>query len=247
MQQTRSKSQVLKLKEMVNNLNQKKDPKLVENASKLVPKQAPKKNDEDKKRGRKKTNSEEKSSVEIITDVASGQTISVGDKLKVFYGPTHEYKVTYEAKVIEIDKDSSGLVYLVHYTGWNTRYDEWIAPTRIAENLSASTKAKRLKQSNVTNSPTTTSKQSSANKAAAAKRGRGTPLASKSTAGEVPRSTTPSSVTSSSSRTKSPATSATRSTSRMTRLGMINLYFQFLIHVSVNLRNYPKLCVHKLK
>jgi Ras-related protein Rab-1A len=218
MQQTRSKSQVLKLKEMVNNLNQKKDPKLVENASKLVPKQAPKKNDEDKKRGRKKTNSEEKSSVEIITDVASGQTISVGDKLKVFYGPTHEYKVTYEAKVIEIDKDSSGLVYLVHYTGWNTRYDEWIAPTRIAENLSASTKAKRLKQSNVTNSPTTTSKQSSANKAAAAKRGRGTPLASKSTAGEVPRSTTPSSVTSSSSRTKSPATPATRSTSRMTRL-----------------------------
>jgi hypothetical protein len=53
MQQTRSKSQVLKLKEMVNNLNQKKDPKLVENASKLVPKQAPK-----KKRRRQKAREE---------------------------------------------------------------------------------------------------------------------------------------------------------------------------------------------
>lgn len=54
--------------------------------------------------------------------------------------------MTYEAKVIEIDKDSSNAMYLVHYTGWNTRYDEWIQPQRIAENLSAATKAKRLKQ-----------------------------------------------------------------------------------------------------
>lgn len=63
---------------------------------------------------------------------------SVGDKLKVYY---HESKVTYEAKVIEIE---SGM-YLVHYTGWNTRYDEWVNIDRIAENLSAGTKAKRLK------------------------------------------------------------------------------------------------------
>lgn len=37
---------------------------------------------------------------------------------------------------------------------------------------------------------------------------------------DVPRSTTPSSVTSSSSRTKSPATPATRNSSRLTRQGM---------------------------
>lgn len=54
--------------------------------------------------------------------------------------------MTYEAKVIDVDKDGSGPIYLVHYTGWNNRYDEWIAPNRIAENLSATTKAKRLKQ-----------------------------------------------------------------------------------------------------
>lgn len=73
--------------------------------------------------------------------------MNIGDKLKVYYGPTHESKVTYEAKVLEIDKDANGPIYLVHYTGWNTRYDEWIQPQRIAENLSAYTKAKRLKQS----------------------------------------------------------------------------------------------------
>ena len=71
--------------------------------------------------------------------------VNVGDKLKVYYGPTHESKVTYDAKVLEIDKDAQGPIYLVHYTGWNTRYDEWINPNRIAENWSAATKAKRLK------------------------------------------------------------------------------------------------------
>lgn len=81
------------------------------------------------------------------TAVTPTQTVvNLGDKLKVYYGPTHESKVTYEAKVIEIEKDASGPIYLVHYTGWNTRYDEWIQPQRIAENLSAATKAKRLKQ-----------------------------------------------------------------------------------------------------
>ncbi|XP_053613288.1 AT-rich interactive domain-containing protein 4A isoform X2 [Plodia interpunctella] len=57
----------------------------------------------------------------------------VGDKLKVYYGPTQsESKVTYEAKVIEIS--SEGMLR-VHYTGWNTRYDEWITPQRIALNV----------------------------------------------------------------------------------------------------------------
>ncbi|XP_008196325.2 AT-rich interactive domain-containing protein 4B isoform X1 [Tribolium castaneum] len=215
MQQTRSKSQPVKPKEVVNNLSQKKETKPGETPSKPPPqKPSAKKSDDEKKRGRKKTNSDEKTSgVEIVTDVSSGQTVNVGDKLKVYYGPTHEYKVTYEAKVREIDRDSTGLVYLVHYTGWNTRYDEWISPSRIAENLSANTKAKRLKQSSANAAGST---KQSANKTAPGKRGRGASVTTKS--GEAPRSTTPSSVTSSSSRTKSPATPATRSSSRMTRL-----------------------------
>lgn len=78
----------------------------------------------------------------------------------MYYGPTHESKVTYEAKVIEIEKDATGPIYLVHYTGWNTRYDEWIQPQRIAENLSATTKAKRHKQNSGGNNVASTSKVS---------------------------------------------------------------------------------------
>lgn len=109
------------------------------------------KKDEEKKRGRKRINPEEKVLNEIAneqpsTSSTTSPSVNIGDKLKVYYGPTHESKVTYEAKVIEIDCETMGPIYLVHYTGWNTRYDEWITPSRIAENLSATTKAKRLKQ-----------------------------------------------------------------------------------------------------
>jgi len=31
--------------------------------------------------------------------LASHISVGIGDKLKVYYGPTHESKVTYEAKV----------------------------------------------------------------------------------------------------------------------------------------------------
>lgn len=213
---------------------QKKEVKLPETPNRLPQKNLGKKSDDEKKRGRKKNNSEEKCGVEIVTDVSSGQTISVGDKLKVYYGPTHEYKVTYEAKVREIDRDSTGMIYLVHYTGWNTRYDEWISPSRIAENLSANTKAKKLKQNNAANS--STAKQSSVNKTGPAKRGRGASVTNKSSSNEIPRSTTPSSVTSSSSRTKSPATPATRSSSRMTRLGIfkIPVVLMFLVEIKTD-------------
>lgn len=108
-----------------------------------------KKSEEDKKRGRKRIILDEKASNSdnsTDTSVVTVPSVNIGDKLKVYYGPTHESKVTYEAKVIEIDREAMGPIYLVHYTGWNTRYDEWIVPARIAENLSATTKAKRLKQ-----------------------------------------------------------------------------------------------------
>lgn len=40
--------------------------------------------------------------------------------------------MTYEAKVIEVSAEG---MLRVHYTGWNTRYDEWIKPQRIALNV----------------------------------------------------------------------------------------------------------------
>ncbi|XP_058828786.1 AT-rich interactive domain-containing protein 4B isoform X2 [Topomyia yanbarensis] len=78
------------------------------------------------------------SKISIVTDTKAGAgdfPIEVGDKLKVFYD---EQKVTYEAKVIEIAKQEGRPIYLVHYTGWNTRYDEWVRKERIAENLTNS-------------------------------------------------------------------------------------------------------------
>ncbi|KAG5900579.1 AT-rich interactive domain-containing protein 4B [Gonioctena quinquepunctata] len=220
---TRSKS-ISKLKEVPATLEKKLEIKLKEQKPpvvKLVKKPStpstssatpPMPTDDDKKRGKKREADDKSSNVEAGPSKAPPTVrVSIGDKLKVFYGPTNESKVTYEAKVIEIDKDQVGQVYLVHYTGWNNRYDEWIQPQRIAENLSATTKAKRSRQS----ASASTSKGNSSKPPP--KRGRLTSVSARSSTTEAPRSTTPSSVTSSSSRTKSPATPATRSMARLTR------------------------------
>ncbi|XP_055380997.1 AT-rich interactive domain-containing protein 4B [Condylostylus longicornis] len=158
-------------------------------------------------------------------NVSNDFPVEVGDKLKVYY---HEKRVTYEAKVIEISLQQGIPLYMVHYTGWNNRYDEWIPKERIAENLT-NTKAKKSKMSQGTqpgkniqenlnkastekekdkmggivlsstpSTPTIKSINSSS------KRGRGR------SDSQPPRSTTPSSVASNSSRTKSPATPVTQ-------------------------------------
>ncbi|XP_050308409.1 AT-rich interactive domain-containing protein 4B isoform X2 [Anthonomus grandis grandis] len=142
------------------------------------------------------------------------QTANIGDKLIVYYGPTNESKVTYEAKVVDIDKDASGPVYLVHYTGWNTRYDEWIQAYRIAENLSAGTKTKRCKIPAPVNVKPASGGPPSASTSKQPVPGKRNRLTSSSSRGpsedKTPRSTTPSSVTSSGSTAKSPATRSIR-------------------------------------
>ncbi|KRT83078.1 hypothetical protein AMK59_3973, partial [Oryctes borbonicus] len=228
-QQTRSKGPPPKPKDIAPSPDRKaKETPTKEIATKATASKSAKKSvEEDKKRGRKRINAEDKSNSDSTPEPTTAVIpVNVGDKLKVYYGPTHESKaVTYEAKVIEIDSEAHGPVYMVHYTGWNIRYDEWITPQRIAENLSATTKAKRLKQatstskasastSGVTPTPSTSKLPS--------KRGRSISISGKSAATEPPRSTTPSSITSSSSRTKSPATPATTRNSRLTRQGESN-------------------------
>lgn len=54
----------------------------------------------------------------------------LGTRLKVKYGGGKTEKI-YDAKVVETKTDDTGLSYLVHYAGWNNRYDEWIQPERI--------------------------------------------------------------------------------------------------------------------
>lgn len=49
------------------------------------------------------------------------------------YGRGRQLKV-YEAKVLKIETDTDGkMKYFVHYSGWNSRYDEWIRKNRIVE------------------------------------------------------------------------------------------------------------------
>ncbi|XP_004518814.1 AT-rich interactive domain-containing protein 4B isoform X2 [Ceratitis capitata] len=180
---------------------------------KIQKKQTPQ--SDDKRNKRKKD--------DIIEKVDIGDFIvEVGDKLKVYY---HEKKVTYEAKVIEISVQRGSPMYLVHYTGWNNRYDEWVPRERIAENITKGSKQKgRLsnpgaiekQKENPSKPPTAplmnlsgppnsnanilSSTPISTKMSVAAKRGRGR------SDSLPPRSTTPSSIASNSSRTKSPAT-----------------------------------------
>lgn len=203
-----------------------------------------------KKRGRKR---KEYETEKLRTDEQLAETapsykgpVECGDKLKVYYGPTHESKVTYEAKVIEIEKEGPEPMYLVHYTGWNTRYDEWIKAPRIAQNITqAQGRVKRVK---ATPRPQTPSTNSSSNKLKGTCNSSGNASQSRRRAQSVAptsstvqsvtstpikeakkeekerdkeiiqptRSTTPLSIASSSSRTKSPATPVNRPT-RTTR------------------------------
>ena len=63
--------------------------------------------------------------------------VAIGDRIRVKYGKGKQLKV-YEAKVMNLvdteeADDPAKLKYFVHYTGWNTRYDEWIKRNRIVE------------------------------------------------------------------------------------------------------------------
>lgn len=203
-----------------------------------------------KKRGRKRKEYEtEKSRAdEQLTETAPSYKgpVDFGDRLKVYYGPTHESKVTYEAKVIDIEKDGAEPMYLVHYTGWNTRYDEWIKASRIAQNFTqAQGRVKRTKtprpQTPSTNlstanksakgacTSTTNASQSRrrAQSVAPTSTGAGASSTStkdskkeekdKETTPQPMRASTPLSIASSSSRTKSPATPANNRQTRTSR------------------------------
>ncbi|KAJ3136144.1 Esa1p-associated factor [Physocladia obscura] len=50
---------------------------------------------------------------------------SAGDKILCFHGP-----LLYEAKVLKTDQRGDGQYYLVHYNGWNTKWDEWVPEAR---------------------------------------------------------------------------------------------------------------------
>ncbi|KAM3920140.1 AT-rich interactive domain-containing protein 4A isoform 2-T3 [Leptodactylus fuscus] len=53
-----------------------------------------------------------------------------GTKVKVKYGRGKTQKI-YEANIKSTEVDGGELLYLVHYYGWNVRYDEWVKADRI--------------------------------------------------------------------------------------------------------------------
>uniref|UniRef100_A0A672SE01 ARID domain-containing protein n=1 Tax=Sinocyclocheilus grahami TaxID=75366 RepID=A0A672SE01_SINGR len=53
-----------------------------------------------------------------------------GTKVKVKYGKGKTQKI-YEANIKNTETDDGEALYLVHYYGWNVRYDEWVKADRI--------------------------------------------------------------------------------------------------------------------
>ncbi|KAJ8285034.1 hypothetical protein COCON_G00038840 [Conger conger] len=58
------------------------------------------------------------------------ESYPAGMKVQVRYGRGRTQK-TYEATVKESDLEGGQVLYLVHYCGWNIRYDEWIKADKI--------------------------------------------------------------------------------------------------------------------
>uniref|UniRef100_A0A3P9JWQ8 AT rich interactive domain 4A (RBP1-like) n=1 Tax=Oryzias latipes TaxID=8090 RepID=A0A3P9JWQ8_ORYLA len=62
-------------------------------------------------------------------DEEDGDSLA-GTKVRVKYGRGKTQKI-YEAHIKKTDSDSGEQFYLVHYYGWNVRYDEWVKADRI--------------------------------------------------------------------------------------------------------------------
>ncbi|XP_076235160.1 AT-rich interaction domain hat-trick [Calliopsis andreniformis] len=157
---TRSKSKDDNVKSKVSSETRETRTPSRESERKTLSKQRRLTEEELKRRGRKRKEYEAEKSRpdEQLTESAPCYKgpVELGDRLKVYYGPTHESKVTYEAKVIDMEKDGTEPMYLVHYTGWNTRYDEWIKASRIAQNFTqAQGRVKRIKATSRPQTPST--------------------------------------------------------------------------------------------
>ncbi|XP_062256394.1 AT-rich interactive domain-containing protein 4B isoform X1 [Platichthys flesus] len=74
-----------------------------------------------------------------------------GMKVQVRYGRARNLK-TYAATVKEADVEGGEVLYLVHYCGWNVRYDEWIKADKIVrpanKNVSKIKHRKKIKNKN---------------------------------------------------------------------------------------------------
>ncbi|XP_011488430.1 AT-rich interactive domain-containing protein 4A isoform X3 [Oryzias latipes] len=77
-------------------------------------------------------------------DEEDGDSLA-GTKVRVKYGRGKTQKI-YEAHIKKTDSDSGEQFYLVHYYGWNVRYDEWVKADRIIWPSEKGTKRRQRKK-----------------------------------------------------------------------------------------------------
>ena len=75
-----------------------------------------------------------------------------GTRLRVRYNKGKVLKA-YEAKVLDAREDYSGPEWLVHYAGWNNRYDEWVRREQIVEVIQRGNSKTAPSISQIRNSP----------------------------------------------------------------------------------------------
>ncbi|KAM4723892.1 AT-rich interactive domain-containing protein 4A [Anableps anableps] len=77
-------------------------------------------------------------------DEEDGDSLA-GTKVRVKYGRGKTQKI-YEAHIKKTDVDNGEQFYLVHYYGWNVRYDEWVKADRIIWPAEKGTKKRQRKK-----------------------------------------------------------------------------------------------------
>ncbi|KFV95019.1 AT-rich interactive domain-containing protein 4A, partial [Eurypyga helias] len=89
-----------------------------------------KESDEEEGRQREREEIENKGESEGEEDEEDAEPCLTGTKVKVKYGRGKTQKI-YEASIKSTEIDDGEVLYLVHYYGWNVRYDEWVKADRI--------------------------------------------------------------------------------------------------------------------
>ncbi|NWS74559.1 ARI4A protein, partial [Crotophaga sulcirostris] len=86
--------------------------------------------EEERQREREREEIENKGESEGEEDEEDAEPCLTGTKVKVKYGRGKTQKI-YEASIKSTEIDDGEVLYLVHYYGWNVRYDEWVKADRI--------------------------------------------------------------------------------------------------------------------
>ncbi|XP_044291594.1 AT-rich interactive domain-containing protein 4A isoform X2 [Varanus komodoensis] len=123
------------IEDMSNNA-EKRENEVAPGSRKTTPKQKEKKAKQEEESDRESEEEEERRD-ELENQGESGEEgeedaepCLTGTKVKVKYGRGKTQKI-YEASIKSTENDDGELLYLVHYYGWNVRYDEWVKADRI--------------------------------------------------------------------------------------------------------------------